>query len=522
MKLTRRSAGVSVPLFSVRSSQSWGIGEIGDIPALATWLQSAHQTILQLLPLNELAPDEQSPYSGLSAMAIDPQFISVRLLEDFTGESALGDEGRQAIRDAKTTSAIDYRAVRALKARALSAAFDRFWELEWLPRSPRAAALSAFIAAEAWWLDDYSLYRALRRRADEQPWTRWEPSLQRRDPMALAAARRDLSREILFRQYLQWVAQEQWRTIRREAADVAIFGDFPFMVALDSADVWARQEEFLLDASVGTPPDAFSSDGQNWGLPPYRWETSGQRDFEWLRLRARRCADLFDGFRIDHLVGFYRTYIRPLDRRAPYFDPGDEGSQRALGERLLPMFARTGVTIMVEDLGSVPDFVRASVARSGIPGYRVLRWERHHHLPGQPFIDPVDYPAASVATTGTHDTETLAVWWDAQPSEVRRAVAEVPSICVRRPYLGSEFFSPAVRDALLEAMYASGSDLLILPVQDVFGWRDRINQPATVSPLNWTYVLPWPVDLMTSAPDAVERAATLRSWTDRYRPTDRQ
>ena len=114
---------------------------------------------------------------------------------------------------------------------------------------------------------------------------------------------------------------------RRDAGNVALFGDLPFMVSGDSADVWARQDEFRLDASIGVPPDAFSETGQNWEMPVYRWDVLAERGFDWLRDRARRNAALFDGYRVDHLVGFYRTYFRPHDGSAAQFSPPDEPSQ---------------------------------------------------------------------------------------------------------------------------------------------------------------------------------------------------
>ena len=121
---------------------------------------------------------------------------------------------------------------------------------------------------------------------------------------------------------------DQWGTrARRGAGPSQLFGDLPFMVSGDSADVWARQDEFRLDASVGVPPDAFSATGQDWGLPVYRWDVLAERDFDWLRNRARRNADLFDGYRVDHLVGFYRTYFRPHDGGEPRFVPDDEEAQ---------------------------------------------------------------------------------------------------------------------------------------------------------------------------------------------------
>ena len=347
----------------------------------------------------------------------------------------------------------------------------------------------------------------------------WDEPLRRRDPRALAAARQDLAREILYRQYLQWVADDQWRLARDAAGPVRLFGDFGFTVTGDSADVWARQDEFVLDASVGTPPDAFSATGQTWGLPPCRWARMAERDFEWLRQRARRNAALYGGYRVDHLVGFYRTYIRPLDGSAPYFDPAAPADQVALGERLLPLLAGTGARVTVEDLGTVPPFVRESVRRLGLSGYRVLRWEREWAREGQPFLDPADYPAASVAMSGTHDTEPLAVWWESATPEDRRALGAVPSVRLRgggaADWTGRELTAP-VLDALLEALYASGSDLVILPIQDLFGWRDRVNEPATVGDRNWTYVVRWPVDRWTSEPEAAARAQVLRAWSNRH------
>ncbi|MBM3820250.1 MAG: 4-alpha-glucanotransferase [Acidimicrobiia bacterium] len=510
--MTRR-AGVLVPLFSIPSSRSWGIGEIGDIAAASRWLASAGQRLLQLLPINEMPPGETSPYSALSAMAIDPQFITLEGLEDWEaigGEGSLDAAQRATLEAVRLAPAIDYARLRPLKHGALRRAFARFREHEWDRDTPRAAACRAFVDGQRWWLDDYAIFRALHARHEERPWTEWPEPLRTRNEHALATARRELADDILYRQYVQWVAGEQWTRARREAGRVALFGDLPFMVSGDSADVWARQDEFRLDASIGVPPDAFSDTGQDWGLPVYRWDVFTQRDFDWLRDRARRNADLFDGYRVDHLVGFYRTYFRPHDGSAAAFTPTEEHEQVRLGERVLTVFREPGTEIIAEDLGIVPDFVRESLARLGVPGYKVFRWERRWHDPGQPFKDPVDYPAASVATSGTHDTEPIAIWWESAPEEEKNAVRAIPSV---RERLGAD---GRVYDALVETLFASGSDLLILPVQDLFGWRDRINQPATVSDANWTWRLPWPADRLTTEPQAMAVATQLKEWATRY------
>jgi 4-alpha-glucanotransferase len=248
-----------------------------------------------------------------------------------------------------------------------------------------------------------------------------------------------------------------------------------------------------------------------------------ERDFDWLRQRARRNADLFDGYRVDHLVGFYRMYVRPLGGGEGVFMPAVEHEQTALGERVLGVFQASDAEIIAEDLGVIPDFVRESLTRLNIPGYRVFRWERHWHQKDQPFRDPAEYPPASVATSGTHDTEPLVMWWEQAPAEERRAVLEIPSIRARMSVdararaVSESTLTPDVRAALLEALCASGSDLLILPIQDVFGWRARINQPATVGDQNWTYKLPWPSDRLLSEPEALEVAQQLRHCAARHR-----
>ena len=194
----------------------------------------------------------------------------------------------------------------------------------------------------------------------------------------------------------------------------------------------------------------------------------------------------------------------------PYFLPSSEDEQRALGETVVAIAMSSGADVNVEDLGTVPDFVRASVARMGLPGYRVLRWE-----PG----DPATYPPVSVAMTGTHDTEPLAVWWESLTPEERRLIAEMPSVSRAHPH-GAEGLEPgsfdaSIRDAILTAMHRAGSSLVLLPIQDVFGWRDRINHPATVGDWNWTYVLPWPIDRIDEQAEAVDGARRLRDLTDR-------
>ena len=192
------------------------------------------------------------------------------------------------------------------------------------------------------------------------------------------------------------------------------------------------------------------------------------------------------------------------------------------------MFLESGAEIVAEDLGVVPDFVRASLARLAIPGCKVFRWERLWHAEGRPFADPLTYPALSVATSGTHDTETLVAWWEVAPEDERAAALAIPLVAERlgpdgcQAALESRALPPAVRDAFVEVLLASNSDLVILPAGDVFGWPDRINTPATVNDQNWTWRMPWPNERLAFEPDAVAAVKRLREWCGRYRSLDFQ
>jgi 4-alpha-glucanotransferase len=506
--LKTRHAGVILPLFSAASTASWGIGELPDLAPLSRWLAAGGFDRLMLLPLGTMPDGVTSPYSAMSAMAIDPIYIAVDRIEDLPRTAAIdgGDEGLRSAGGAGGSARVDYAAVRRAKRRALALAFDRFVAEEWGAFTMRAASLAAYIARERWWLDDYALFRALGE-AHHGPWRAWPAPLRDRDPRALDEARRHFWREVLRHQYWQWIAETQWQQARAVAAThgVTVVGDLPFVVGSDSADVWSRPHEFRLDVSTGVPPDAFSDTGQDWGLPMYRWDVVWQGDFAWLRLRARRMAALFDGFRVDHLVGFYRTYGRPTDG-PPFFSPPDEAAQIWQGERVLSIFKESGASILAEDLGLVPDFVRESLARLGVPGCKVMRWERHWKTPGQPFVEPAWYPAVSAAITSTHDNEPLAMWWDEAPLDERAAVLALSRLRDRGLADPAAAWSDRLRDAFLDLLFHAGSDDVYFLMQDLFGWRDRINTPAVVDDVNWTWRLPWLVDRLLDEPEAADRA----------------
>jgi 4-alpha-glucanotransferase len=190
--LRSRRSGLLIPLFSIPSTRSWGIGEIGDLEAICAWLARAGQRVLLMLPINEMPAMESSPYSALSAMAIDPQFITLDTVEDFVdvgGELALEPEWRARLNAVRSAAAVDYPTVRALKSTALHRAFEHFQHMEWKRESPRAARFAAYSDAQSWWLDDYALFRALHAHHGERPWTEWPQPIRERWPEAISQVR---------------------------------------------------------------------------------------------------------------------------------------------------------------------------------------------------------------------------------------------------------------------------------------------------------------------------------------------
>jgi 4-alpha-glucanotransferase len=513
-----RHAGVNVPLFSLRSAESWGIGEIADLLPMVAWLHDAGCSRLMVLPLGTMPPGITSPYSAISTLSIDPIFISLGRVHDFAragGTAALSFDAQTALGHARHSATVDHDAVRLAKGEALALAFASFVKDEWEQLTPRAGSLAAYVARERWWLDDYALYLAISASRQETSWRAWPNPLRDRDPRALDDARRQLSREVLYHQYLQWIAEGQWQEARVAAHQqgVALVGDLPFVAGVSSPEIWARVGEFRLDVSAGVPPDAFSPTGQDWGLPMYRWDAIRETGYAWMRQRGRRMAGLYDILRVDHVIGLYRTYGRPVQGEA-FFSPSDEPGQIEQGEAVMRALSEGGLSLIAEDLGVVPDFLRPSLARLGMPGCKVMRWERDWHAEGAPYLDPAGYPALSAAMTGTHDTEPLAVWWESLPAADRAAVLAIPSLALRG-LAPEDGWSPAVRDALIELAAESGSDEVVLPIQDIFGWSDRVNAPGTVTPHNWTWCLPWPVEDLQRRPEGQERSGFLRALFER-------
>jgi 4-alpha-glucanotransferase len=499
-----RVAGVLIPLFSLRTAYDLGRGEILDLLPMIDFAREMGLGLIQLLPLDEGAPDETSPYSAMSIFAVDPVSVSMRGLG--VGRIFLGLARRKF-------AGLKVPAGRVATRRAKLPLLERAWRAA-PDRLQPSAEFKAFEEENHTWLANYALFRALSDRFAWAPWKEWPEPLRHRDPAALDAARRELAEPVARFIWLQFVAHRQWCAVRAHAAEcrVLLGGDMAFSPSLDSAEVWANQHLFDPDRTVGAPPDAFNERGQRWGLPLPRWDLMRADGFKLWRMRVQRAAAMFDVLRIDHVVGLYRTFSFEADpEHKGEFVPADEAAQCAQGEEILHALkdAAGRMEMIAEDLGSVPEWVRKSLTAMGIAGYKVMQWERvGWETPQERFLKPSEYPELALATTGTHDTETLTAWWLAQPEDERCKLAEGlgirDHIDIARPLDESGL------DAIIAALYSTPSRLVVPPIQDLFGWSEQINYPGTISEKNWSYRISFDLDDRAKIPEIRSRIEKLR------------
>lgn len=543
----RRLAGILVPVFSLRHENDLGIG---DVAALHDFVNFAAETgcgFVQLLPINETGPDN-SPYNAISSVAIEPMTLDcspdgLTDLSDADSEEILAAHDLAALRQGK----VDYAAVRELKHELLRKAYSSFLANVYGRVDMRAEDFENFCREEADWLNDYCVFRLLMdRQGGSQVWQEWPEEWQGSEA-AIAALTEEagaagdegdaIDRDLRYYAYVQWVAYRQWIALAEYAGskDVSLMGDIPFGVSLYSADVWGNLDSFDLDWYGGAPPEMLFKDdefvqkwGQNWGIPLYRWDVMEKGGFAWWRQRVAQTAKIFGMFRIDHALGFYRIYsfpwnpvrneeFLPLDEaeaakrcggRKPGFRPRPDdteenaGANRADGEKYFRVIqeAAGDADVIAEDLGTVPDYVRPSLAELGIAGTKVPQWEfEDGHV-----VSGLKYPECSFATYATHDHQPVPMQWDGairamaenepESDKWREARDFLLTLCA---FAGIEArdgippeFGPEVWEKLVRALSFSHSDRVAVMITDLLGERERINVPGVLDGTNWSYRLP--------------------------------
>ncbi len=483
-----RSSGVLLHPTSLPGPS--GSGDFG--PAayhFVDWLVAAGQRLWQLLPLGGIGAGN-SPYMSTSAFAGNVLLIDLGELQqrgwlkadDLVADPAFAEQ--RIVFD----KVVPYRMARLARAAQGFAATATTAQRE---------AFETFCEEQHDWLHDYALFMSLANQFEWADWSEWDSALRLRDASALRAAAQAQASHLQFWKFCQWSFFRQWRALKAYANQrgVEIIGDAPIFIACQSAEVWARQELFELDAHgrpqvvAGVPPDAFSATGQRWGNPLYRWDRMAGENFSWWTARVRRALAQTDGFRIDHFRGFAAYWEVPADcptamqgRWVP--GPGAalfEALADALTEALTEASANPhgALPIVAEDLGIITPDVTALREACGFPGMRVMQFAfggdaDHAYLPHQ-------FEPATVAYTGTHDNDTVQGWWhNAPPRE--------------RAFAGSYLAAGGddIHWAMIRAVCNSVANTVVVPLQDVLGLdgSHRMNRPGSPTG-NWAWRFDW-------------------------------
>lgn len=303
-----RSAGTALPVFSLRSEQSFGVGEFLDLKLLVDWAVATQQRVIQLLPINDTTMthtwEDSYPYNANSTFALHPQFI--RLTEAGVEED---DAYRSLRNELNALPEVDYERVNSTKLRLLREAFARHGA-----RTADRRDYRDFLEVNREWLLPYAAFCSLRDEYGTADFSRWGDyaHFERAKVEAYCRKRR---REVAFHCYVQYHLHLQLTEVVRYAHvhGVILKGDLPIGISRTSADAWQFPRLFHMDSQAGAPPDAFSAAGQNWGFPTYDWERMSRDNFSWWKARLRKMSEYFDAYRIDHILGFFRIWEIPVE-----------------------------------------------------------------------------------------------------------------------------------------------------------------------------------------------------------------
>ena len=499
-KNAERNAGILLPISSLPSP--FGVGDIGpEAYSFADFLHKSCQRYWQILPINPTnASHGHSPYSSISTMAGNTLLLSPDLLVE---AGLLTDAEVDDVRLPDDDKA-DYGKAESNKSLLFDIAFRRY-KNERFPALEREFA--AFCKAEDYWLDDYALFVVLKKFHGNKPWHEWPDDYKNREEKALDDFATDQQDEIEKAKLLQLLFSLQWSELKLycNILGIKLFGDIPFYVSYDSADVWATHEIFCLDEDghmtgiAGVPPDYFSEDGQLWGMPTYNWQKLEETSYDWWMKRLKKNLQLFDLLRLDHFRAFaeyWQVTAGEETAKNGQWLPGPGAHffdvvKREIGD--LPFVS--------EDLGDNMEKVYALRDKIGLPGMKVLQFAFGEHMPMSVDI-PHNYTVNCIAYTGTHDNNTTVGWYDQETSKADHKRME--------QYLGSGVRIRNIHNVLARMAYSSVAKTAILPMQDLLGLgkNHRTNTPGSDKG-NWLWrVLPGQLN------EEVEQQ--LRKWTKLY------
>ena len=464
-----RTNGILMPIFSLPSA--YGIGTFGkEAYRFIDFLEKSGQSYWQILPLNPTNYGD-SPYQSFSSFAGNPYFIDIEMLID---EGLLTKAEADSFDFGDDEERIDYEKLYNGRYKLLEIAFSRF---------KTNKDYFMFIKENAFWLEDYALFMALKTDNDYKPWYMWDKSLKLRDETALHKAKENLRYSIDFQLFIQYKFAEQWKKLKKYAnsKNIGIIGDIPIYVAFDSADVWSSPKQFLLNEDLepefvaGCPPDAFSADGQLWGNPLYDWQHMKKDRYSWWKKYLGHALSRYDVTRIDHFRGFESFYAIPFGDKTAANGKWLKGPNIDLFDELKTHFGEN-LPIIAEDLGLLTDSVYEMLKNTGFPGMKVLQFAFDEALESDYL--PHNIVRNCVVYTGTHDNDTINGWLkSATKTEVHNAMR----------YFGCNT-TDNFNWVMIKGAMRTVADMCIIMMNDIIGLGSeaRINTPSTLGN-NWQW-----------------------------------
>ena len=500
---------LAVQLYGIRSARNWGIGDFTDLEGLLDLASQLGADGVGLNPLHALfddRPADCSPYSPNSRLFLNPLYIDVEKLPEFRA-GAFAENSDTIVR-LRQCDIVDYAAVAELKWRGLRSAFEVF---KTNPSTERLAAFSKFRNERGAMLSRFACFEVLRHKFN-RPWWEWPAEWQQPDDARSAALHAGPdSAEIEFVKFVQWSADQQLQSCRDRAArlgmKVGLYLDVAVGVQSDGFDAWKEQSAISRHLSVGAPPDALNTAGQNWGLAGFNAAGLEIQSFEPYREMLRASMRHAGAIRLDHVLGLKRLYL------VPHGFAADNGVYVQMPfEALLAATAQESVAhrcvVIGEDLGTVPEGFREQMAEWGIWSYQVMMFERDDH---GSFRGVDHYASNALVTFNTHDLSTYAGWRCFSDLALKRSLGIDPGESDEARWHALAMLTDVLRHHAVDGhdLYAvagflarTKSRLLAISLEDLLGVIDQPNIPGTVDEHpNWRRRLPLAIDEIASAID---------------------
>jgi len=467
-----RKSGILLPVTALPSE--YGIGCFSKSAFdFIDWLKDAGQSFWQILPLCPTGFGD-SPYQSFSTFSGNPYMISLKELID---DGLLSKKECDNADLSGDNGYIDYKKQYDNRFPLLYKAYRR-------SNIKNDKSYTHFTEENAYWLDDYSMYMALKKHFNKK---KWSEDILKRQPKALSKYHNLLKEEINFWKFLQYKFYTQWDKVKTYANknNISIIGDIPIYVSLDSSDVWSDPELFELDENLnpkyvaGCPPDDFCPTGQLWGNPVYNWENHRLTNYSWWIKRLKHAFRMYDVVRLDHFRGFDEYY----SIKFPCFNAVGGKWQKGPGIELFSAIKKElgDKNFIAEDLGYITDSVKKLLVDCGFCGMKVLEFAfSQGSTDTKDDYLPHNYTKNSIAYTGTHDNQTIFSWFMACTEDKQNRI---------RSYLQKNNIADTkIHLSLISLILKSKSKLCIVPLQDWLGLSDtaRINTPATIGN-NWKW-----------------------------------